>query len=482
MSQLNDVYLNFIHGQWRQGNSGNWEPNRNPARPSEVLGKTTKSVALDVTKAVDSATSAHAAWAALPRSRRGQHVAKVGEILRSKAELMAKTITRESGKNLLEARAEVQKTLATLEFAAGEARRAVGQALPSDLPGRSIHTTRTPLGVVAVITPCSQPLSIAATKVALALVEGNCVILKPSSLTPGTALLLVRAFEEAALPPGVLNLLYGPGAVVGKALVEEPRVRAISFTGSQAIGQSVATRAVERLAHVELATGGKCALIVNADAHLESAVEAAVIGAFATAGQRAAATSRVLVHRTIEPEFTKRLLARADAVVIGDGLKEPRAMGPLTDEKQLEWVAQEVEIAIKDGARVALGGAKLTAPSFEGGQYFPPTVLTHVRPEMRIARLETFGPVLAVMTFENLDEAIQIANGVDVTPATTVYTNDVNATLRASERLSSRMVHFNCPTPNASEIACEADSFFYATKSVTVATLEGLGNSTALPY
>ncbi|MEK7690895.1 MAG: aldehyde dehydrogenase family protein, partial [Bdellovibrionota bacterium] len=256
-----DVYLNYIGGQWKQGSSAQWDENRNPANPNELLGKITRSAPLDVNRAIEAAQIAQVEWARKPRPARGQILAKAGDLLRARADVLAKILTREEGKNIAEAKGEVLKACNVLEFTASEARRPIGEVIPSEVPNTFLYTTRAPLGVVAVITPWNFPVCIPVWKIAPALLEGNAVIFKPASLTPATATFVTRTFEEAGLPPGVLNLVYGGGATIGMALASDPRVHAISFTGSNDVGREVYARAASRLARVQLEMGGKNPII-----------------------------------------------------------------------------------------------------------------------------------------------------------------------------------------------------------------------------
>jgi aldehyde dehydrogenase (NAD+) len=441
-----DVYLNYINGQWKQGSSGQWDDNRNPARPSEILGKSTRSTAVDVERAIDAAAAAQPEWARRPRPARGALLDKVAQILRGKVDTHAKTLTREEGKNLNEARGEILKAINVLEFMAAEGRRPTGQVIPSEMPNTFIYTTRAPLGVVGVITPWNFPICIPAWKIAPALLEGNAVVFKPASLTPATAALLVRAFEEAGLPPGCLNLVYGSGGTVGNAIVGDKRVRAISFTGSNEVGLALHVQAAKRLARTQLEMGGKNPVIVLADADLDQAAEAATMGAFGSTGQRCTATSRVVIERSVHEAFTQKLLARVRAIKVGDGLADPAAMGPVVDEKQFKSVLDEIENAKKEGAKLLAGGERIGAPGPDTGYFIQPTVFDQVRPEMRLAREEVFGPVLAIIPVSDAEEAFKVANAVEYGLSSSVYTRDIQRVMQYAERIETGMLHVNSPT------------------------------------
>ena len=453
-----DVYLNFIHGQWKQGSSGAWDDNRNPANPSELLGKATRSNAIDVNRAVEAAVAAQPEWARKPRAVRGAIIDKAAQVVRKNLENIAKTLTREEGKNLNEARGEVLKAINVMEFIASEGRRPVGDVIPSEMPNTFIYTTRAPLGVVALITPWNFPICIPAWKLAPALLEGNAVVFKPSGLTPSTAQMLVRAFEEAGVPAGVLNLVYGSGSLVGAALVNDKRVAAISFTGSNEVGTELNVQAARRLARVQLEMGGKNPVIVLADADIDQAVTATAMGAFGSTGQRCTATSRVIVDKTVQQEFTRKLLEKVREIKVGDGLADPTAMGPVVDEKQCQAVLDGIELAKSEGARLLCGGEKVSTPG--AGYFIAPTVFDEVKPAMKLAREELFGPVLAIISVANFEEAIQVANAVDYGLSSSVYTRDIQQVMQYADRVETGMLHVNSPT-----VGGEAQAPFGGVKS-----------------
>jgi aldehyde dehydrogenase (NAD+) len=438
-----DVYLNFINGTWKQGRSAQWDENRNPAKPSELVGRSTRSTVADVSEALEAAESAQKEWARKPRPARAAVVERVAHLMRGRLEQFAKALCREQGKNLNEARGETLKTINILEFMAGEGRRPTGEVIPSEMPNTMIYTTRHPLGVVGVITPWNFPLCIPAWKIAPALIEGNAVIFKPATFTPAVAAMLVLAFEEAGVPPGVLNLVFGSGSVVGNAIVNDPRVKAITFTGSNEVGRELHSLAAKRLARTQLEMGGKNPVIVCADADLDQAVEATVVGAFGSAGQRCTATSRVIVERPVHKQFTDKLLAAVKKIRVGNGMTDPTAMGPLIDEKQYRSVLEGIERAKGEGAKLLCGGE----PVEPGGGYFvAPTVFDEVKPATWLAREELFGPVLAIIAVKDFEEAIQVANDVEYGLSSSIYTNDIKKVMQYSDRIETGMLHVNSPT------------------------------------
>jgi acyl-CoA reductase-like NAD-dependent aldehyde dehydrogenase len=443
---MSDVYLNFINGQWKQGSSGQWDENRNPAKPSELIGKATRSTPIDIDRAIDAAQKAQGEWARMPRPKRGAILAKAATLLKGKLETFAKTITREEGKNLAEARGEVQKAINCLEFTAGESRRPTGQVIPSEVPGTMIYTTRAPLGVVAVITPWNFPVCIPVWKIAAALVEGNSVLFKPASNTPASATLLVRLFEEAGVPAGVLNLVYGSGSQFGQVITNDARVRGISFTGSNEVGAELNQAAAKTLKRVQLELGGKNALIVCADADLDAAVDATVMGAFGSTGQRCTATSRVIVEKPVAQEFTQKLLTKVRTLRVGDGFMEGSPMGPVVDEKSLTSLIEAIEAAKKEGAHLLCGGERVGAPGPDTGHFLAPTIFGNVTSQMKLAQEELFGPVLAILESNSFEESLALANQVRFGLTSSLYTRDIARALAYADRIETGMLHINSPT------------------------------------
>lgn len=467
-NSYNDVYLNFINGQWKQGSSGGWESNRNPARPSQTLGKSTKSNAIDAARAVDSAIVAQTEWSRRSRPQRGQIIQSTAMVIKKQAENFAKTISREQGKNLTESRHEVARTITALEFLASESRRPEGGVLPSEIPGTFIYTTRSPIGVVAVITPYDFPLQIPATHIASALLEGNSVVFKPSSLTPAVSALLARAFEEATLPAGALNLIYGAGATVGNALVDDARVKAISFTGSREVGRALYAQASHRGVRVQLETGGTNPVIVLADADLQQAVDATVRGAFGFAGLRATATSRVLVEHSVYERFAELLVSRTRSLKVGDGLADPTAMGPITDEKQLNLLLETIENAKQEGATVLCGGERVGQPGPDQGYFLAPTVLADVKSDMKFTRDEIFGPIVSLISVQDFDHALEVANQGEGCASSSIFTKDFTRVMLYAERAKTQAVHVNSPTLG-NETSDQARQFFSDLKTVHLA-------------
>jgi alpha-ketoglutaric semialdehyde dehydrogenase len=441
-----DTFQNFIGGEWVGARSGATFENRNPADTSDLVGHFAKSDREDARQAIAVAQAAQPAWAAVPAPRRGEVLYRAANLLESRADSVAREMTREEGKTLPEARGEVNRAINILRYYGGEGARLGGQHVPSERPGVFIQTRRRPLGVVGLITPWNFPIAIPAWKAAPALIAGNAVVLKPSDLAPLCAVRLVEVLGEAGLVPGALNLVTGPGSKVGAEIVENPAVRAVSFTGSEATGSGIAVEAAKRRARVQLEMGGKNPTVVLADADIPDAVNVVVNAAFFSTGQRCTATSRVIVEAGIADRFTAALAARARTLKVGNGLEPGIEVGPSIDERQLATVLDYVQIGASEGARVVCGGERLTAGAHARGFFSSPAVLTDVEAGMRVAQEEIFGPVLAVQVAENLDHAIELANGVRYGLSAGVCTTSLRSAYEFVNRIEVGLAMVNLPS------------------------------------
>lgn len=440
---------NFINGRWVDARSGKTFENRNPAHKSEVIGKYPDSSAGDVADAVGAAEKAFASWRLVPAPRRGEMLFRVGEILKSRKEDIAKVMTREMGKVLKETRGDVQEGIDTAYYAGGEGRRLFGQTVQAELPNKAAYSMRQPVGVAGLITPWNFPMAIPTWKMFPALICGNTLVLKPASDTPASATLLMEAMEEAGFPPGVINLVHGGGREVGGAIVQDPRVKVISFTGSTEVGKHIAQQCGATLKRLSLELGGKNAQLVMEDADLDLALEGALWGAFGTTGQRCTATSRLILHESIAKDFTERLVERARKLRLGDGLDESVDVGPVLNDGRIAAISEYIEIGKKEGARLALGGAAATEGSLSEGSFFQPTVFDGVKPGMRIAQEEIFGPVISVITCKTYEEGIEILNGTQYGLSSSIYTRDVNRAQRAIRDIEAGITYVNGPTIGA---------------------------------
>lgn len=445
----NKTYHNLIGGEWLPSKSGQIFQNINPADNSDIVGEFPASNADDVALAVAAAKKAFATWRLVPAPKRAEILYRTGELLAQRKEEYAREMTREMGKVLAETRGDVQEAIDTAFYMAGEGRRLYGQTTPSELANKFAMSVRMPVGVCAMIAPWNFPMAIPSWKLFPALVSGNTCIIKPAEDTPLSTYNLVQTLIDAGLPPGVVNIVSGYGPEAGAPLVEHPDVRAVSFTGSSAVGSIVGQRASANFKPVSLEMGGKNAMIVMDDANLDLALEGALWGAFGTTGQRCTATSRILLHKSIAAEFAEKLVARAQALNIGNGLDEAAEVGPQVNEQQIETSTRYCEIAQAEGARLLTGGKRLTEGAHAKGTFFAPTVFGAVTPGMRIAREEVFGPVVSLIEFNTIEEAIEIANSIDYGLSTALYSKDVNRAFAAIRDLEAGITYINAPTIGA---------------------------------
>jgi acyl-CoA reductase-like NAD-dependent aldehyde dehydrogenase len=441
-----DTLANFISGQWVQAGSGRTFTTHNPANTDETVGVYPSGDQSDARQAIEAAEEAQPRWAALPAPKRGEIMYRAANILESRAESVAREMTREEGKTLPESRGEVGRAINILRYFAGEGARLAGMAVPSERDRVFIHTVRKPLGVVGLITPWNFPIAIPTWKTAPALIAGNGVVLKPSDLAPLCALRMVEALDEAGVTKGALNLVTGPGSKVGHEIVTNSKVRAISFTGSETTGSGIAVEAAKRRARVQLEMGGKNPTIVLNDADVTDAVNTVVNAAFFSTGQRCTATSRVIVEEPLVDRFTAALVERTRALKVGDGLQTGIEVGPSIDERQLGTVLEYVGIGQKEGARLQVGGERLKHGPYERGYFSSPAVLTDVAPDMRVAQEEIFGPVLTVLPARNLEDAVRIANGIRFGLSAAICTQSLSAAFEFINRIDAGLVMVNLPS------------------------------------
>ena len=439
-------FKNYINGQWVDSSSGKSIPNINPASTDDVIGHAPQSTREEAKAAIEAAQAAFPAWRNTPAPARGRILARAVQLSYERKEEIARMMTREEGKVLNESRGEVQKGINLLEYYAGMSFRVEGRTSPSEMPSTFVYTIRQPLGVVSCVTPWNFPFCIPAWKTAPALVAGNTVVFKPASNTPGCAELLVKIYEDAGLPKGVLNLVYGSGGTVGDELVNNHTVRAVSFTGSCETGSQVAKQAASHLAKVTCEMGGKNPLVVMDDADLDLAVEGCAQGVFGSTGQRCTATSRVILHKAIAEKFLEKLIDRVKKIRVGDGMEDGVGMGPAVDKAQFETDLRYIEIAKKEGCKCLIGGAALTEGKLARGYFVAPTIFDNVKPENTLAQEEVFGPVLAVFRVNDFEEAMKVANNVKFGLTCAIYTSDANLAMRFTDRIEAGMVHINSPT------------------------------------
>ncbi|MGC4044905.1 MAG: aldehyde dehydrogenase family protein [Armatimonas sp.] len=446
---MHNEKTNYIGGQWIAAASGETFTSTNPADATELLGVYARSRATDVAAAVEAAQKAYPAWRKLPPPARAAILSKLARILETRKEAMSQQMTLEMGKVLTEARGDVQEAIDMAHYMAAFGRLPNGQLVPSERPEIFCAAKRVPLGVVGLITPWNFPIAVPTWKMFPALLAGNTAVWKPAEDTPGMAVSLVEALEEAGVPEGVVNLVTGYGDEAGAALVEAEGVAAISFTGSTAIGRKIAARCGELLKRVSCELGGKNAITVLADADIELAVKGALWSAFGTAGQRCTAASRLIIDKKIRGEFTERLVSETAKLKLGIGVDPEAQIGPVVNQSQLKRIHGYVELGQEEGARLIAGGGALTESPLDKGSFYAPTIFDGVTPSMRIAQEEIFGPVTAIIEADGLDDALAIANGTNYGLSLSLYTRDLRQAMRAMDDLESGIVYVNLPTSGA---------------------------------
>ena len=438
------TFSNFIRGRWVASRGGATFGDENPAHRGSSLGDFQSSTVDDVGDAIDAAAEAARSWRRTSVADRQGYIAEVLRRLEDSRDEFARIVALENGKTIKESRAEVDSALVEgghhLQQVAGFFERAERKRTR----GLTTWVKVEPAGVAGIISPWNFPMNVMCRKTLPALLTGNTVVFKPATFTPWSGIYMTQLFERAGLPPGVFNCVTGLGSSIGNAIVDDPRVRAISFTGSTAVGRKIQARAAANLTRTQLELGGKNALIVMDDADLALALEAAITAGFSNAGQWCTSTSRVLLHRKIAGTFLDALVARADAMTVGDGLHESTDMGPVAGPQQHADVTAAIGRAVSDGATIAAGAATASLPS--GGYFIRPTVLTGVTPRMAAFRDEIFGPVLAVCEFGSLDEALSLANDSMYGLSSSIYTTSAATAAAYVDGIDAGLAHVNVHT------------------------------------
>ena len=443
------VQKNFINGKWVESKSGKTFENRNPADTSDVVGVFQKSTADDVKDAIDAASEAYKKWRLVPAPKRGEILYKVADRLLKDKEAISQEMTREMGKVIKETRGDTQEAIDMTYYMAGEGRRLFGMTTPSEMVNKFAMTIRQPLGVCSFITPWNFPIAIPSWKMMPALICGNTIVIKPATDTPMSVVNLMKACEAEGVPPGVVNMVTGSGGTLGDALINNPAVKVVSFTGSTEVGRKVSEACSKNFKHACLEMGGKNVQIVMDDADLDLAVDGALWGAFGTTGQRCTATSRLIIHKDVAEKMTAMLVDRAEKLKVGNGLDESVDMGPCINQGQLETVLSYVEIGKKDGASLVTGGEQLTGGDYDKGFFVKPTIFSGVKQNMRIWKEEIFGPVLSVATFDSFDQAIEMANDTIYGLSASIYTRDINKAYTAMRDVYTGIFYVNAPTIGA---------------------------------
>lgn len=445
---MSDLFKNYIDGLWQDAASGDTFSDINPAINSDEVGKFPNSGVEDVDDAVRAARRAFKTWSRRPAPERGDILKQIGDLLTERKSEIAFQMTREMGKPFFETKGDVQEAIDTAYYAASETRRLFGHTVPSELPNKFNMSIRRPIGVCGIITAFNFPVAVPTWKMFPALACGNTVVFKPSSSAPYSGALLIKVFEDAGLPVGVVNLVQGRGSM-GQMIVEHPDVNVVSFTGSTAVGSKIGETCGRMHKRVTLEMGGKNPVIVMADADLELAVEGLIWGAFGTTGQRCTATSRLIVHEDVHDELVGILVKAAEKLKLGYGNDEDTEVGPVINKSGFDTIVKYVEIGKEEGAVIATGGNQATGSGLDDGYFFEPTVFTGVTPEMRIATEEIFGPVLSVLKISSYEEAVEVANNIEYGLSSSIYTKDVATAFRAMHDIEAGITYINGPTIGA---------------------------------
>lgn len=439
---MNAVKRNYVGGAWIDGTTT--RTNINPSNLADSIGEYAQADVAQTEAAIDTARAAFSKWTHSTPQQRFDLLDRIGTALLARRDELGRLLSREEGKIISEGIGEVTRAGHIFKFFAGETLRTAGELLPSTRPGVSIEVTREPLGVVSLITPWNFPMAIPAWKIAPAIAYGNCVVLKPADLVPGCAHALAEIIAEAGAPNGVFNLVMGRGEVVGETLVTSPHVEGISFTGSVATGRSVAARAVAAGKKIQLEMGGKNPLVIVDDAHLDTAVAAAVSGAFFSTGQRCTASSRLIVTEGIHDRFVAALRERLSHLVIDHALDEGTHIGPVVDQSQLDRDLRFIAIGREEGARLLIGGERVQRK--HAGFYLSPALFTEASNDMRICREEVFGPIAAVIRVKNYDEALAVANDTPFGLCAGICTTSLALATHFKRNAVAGMVMVNLPT------------------------------------
>ncbi|TVR70779.1 MAG: aldehyde dehydrogenase family protein [Sphaerobacteraceae bacterium] len=449
MATAERTYQNFINGKWVDASATERRPDQNPADTREVLGEFPRSTVEDVRSAIDAAVAALPEWRRTSGPQRSAILHKAANLLEQRASEVGEALTREEGKTIAEGVGEVMRGVAILRYYAGEPLRPFGENYQATNPTTFLYTEQVPLGVVGVITPWNFPAAIPIWKLAPCLAYGNVAVFKPAELTPLTAHLIVETLAEAGLPDGVLNMVQGPGSVVGNELATNPKVNGVTFTGSAEVGKQLYRVATDRGARVQLELGGKNPLIVAEDASVDQAVELAISGAMRSTGQKCTATSRAIVVGRVADQFTDALVDRAKSLKVGPGIDTENYMGPLVSEDARNRVLEYIDVGKREGATVRTGGEQLSGSDYEHGYFVEPTIFDNMKPEMRIAQEEIFGPVIGVIRVDSIEDAIKIANDVDYGLSASLATRDIGRAFEFIRQIEAGIVHVNSETAGA---------------------------------
>ncbi|MBQ0139207.1 MAG: aldehyde dehydrogenase family protein [Kurthia sp.] len=438
---MSETFKNYINGEWVASQSGSLIESINPAN-KQVMGSVQASTKEEAIQALQAAEQAKNEWKKIGQFQRGQYLYKVAANLEANLQDIAQSLTDEMGKTLPEAIGETQRGIAILKYYAAEGSRSDGDVIPASDKDALMFTKRAPLGVVGVITPWNFPVAIPIWKIAPALVYGNTIVFKPASEAVVTAAKVAKCFSDSGIPKGVFNFVTGSGSVVGNEIVNSTYLNAITFTGSSHTGKMIAEAAAKNQIKYQLEMGGKNPVIVLDDANLDNSVEAVLSGAFKSTGQKCTASSRVIVQAGIYEEFKAKLVEETKKITVGDGSDSQTWMGPCASEGQYNTVLEYIEIAKNEGATLLQGGNSLQSEQLPGF-YVEPTIFDEVDSSMRIAQEEVFGPVIALIKVDTVQQAIEVANDVEFGLSASIFTKNIGVALTFIEDMEAGLVRVN---------------------------------------
>jgi succinate-semialdehyde dehydrogenase / glutarate-semialdehyde dehydrogenase len=440
----------FIKGVWREAEDGKYEAVLNPATLEHIMSFSYGN-GKDAKLAVQAAKEALPLWSDKTARERSAFLYKAYQLLMERQEELAVILTTEQGKPLAEAKGEIASAASYLLWYAEEANRIYGEIIPSSSKGKRLFTVPKPIGVIAAITPWNFPCSMITRKLGPALAAGCTVVLKPAEQTPLSAVELVKIFEEAGLPEGVLNLVTGDATAIGEAWMDEPDVRLITFTGSTEVGKHLMRGSAANVKKLSLELGGHAPILVFEDADIDQAVRLSLMSKFRNAGQTCICANRIYVHQSIHNQFVERLVEKVKQMKLGNGLQNGTEIGPLIDKNALKKVQSHVQDAVNKGASLTAGGKRPSLLKDLKGFYYEPTVLTGITDEMKLMKEETFGPVLPIQSFVNEEEAIEKANQTSYGLAAYIFTENINRAWRVMEKLEYGIIGINDVFPAAAE-------------------------------
>ena len=436
------TYQLYINGQWEESVSNALDTVYSPTT-EEVVGQVQNGNEADALRALQAAEAAQKSWRSTPPRQRAELLFKFAQEIKANADYLAELLVKEQGKLLKVAKMEVAVTASFIEYACEDARRIEGDIIPSDNPGEQIWIQKVPKGVVVAITAWNFPLALAGRKLGPALIAGNTLVIKPTEETPLATLELGFIADKVGIPPGVLNIVTGPGSTMGNALVQSSITKMVTMTGSTPVGQIIAKTAAQNLTHVQLELGGKAPFIVFEDADIDAAVDAALHSRFDNCGQVCTCNERMYLQESIYDVFMEKFMAKVKALKIGDPMLDDTDLGPKVNANEIKNMEALVATSVAEGATVAYGGKQPQGAEFKKGYWFEPTILTNVTQDMTIVHKESFGPILPVLKFSEFDEVIRYANDSEFGLAAMVFTNDVNKIMKCTSELEYGEVYIN---------------------------------------